>query len=209
MGFLGRSRGCDGLQARSPLDDLSERLGALQANLIVRARFGASFDGISGVTGGDTGSAAGFATGSFLPPHAKVIRRFLRTAGATGSDLGDRLRPSAMSGSLFRGFVVGISECIAGSGRRLNFFDIEKGAKLVKTPLGGGGLGVLVREGLVSPSLVSSAVDAMLALLIMDLRRARSGMICKSGFEVGCSVVFSAIVRRDAFRSDWVRTADF
>jgi len=45
----------------------------------------------------------------------------------------------------------------------------------VKAVFGKGGLGVFVLAGLVRPpSLVSSAVDAMLALLIIDRRRVRS-----------------------------------
>lgn len=47
--------------------------------------------------------------------------------------------------------------------------------------LGIGGLGVLVRAGLVNPpSLVSSAVEARLALLIIDRRRDKSVVTCIS-----------------------------
>jgi hypothetical protein len=43
---------------------------------------------------------------------------------------------------------------------------------------GGGGLGVLVREGLVRPvSLVKSAVEATLALLAMERLRSASARI--------------------------------
>lgn len=85
----------------------------------------------------------------------------------------------------------------------MEFFDSEKGPKLANIPAGGGGLGVLVREGLVSPSLVSSAVDAMLVLLIIDRRRDKSVLIWTSGFEVVGSGFFRAIVSRDSFRLDW------
>lgn len=48
---------------------------------------------------------------------------------------------------------------------------------------GKGGLGVFVRAGLVKPpSLVSSAVEARLALLIIDLRRDKFVATCISGF---------------------------
>ena len=58
----------------------------------------------------------------------------------------------------------------------------EYGAKLVYVVLGRGGLGVFVRAGLVRPpSLVSSAVDARLALLIIDRRRMRSVLTLTSG----------------------------
>ena len=89
------------------------------------------------------------------------------------------------------------------------FFDNEKGARLVNIPFGGGGLGVLAREGLVSPSLVSSAVDAKLVLLTIDRRRDKPVLTCTSGFEAVSPGVFKAIVSRDSFGSDWVRTADF
>ena len=180
----------------SSLGDLSEGFGPVQANLIVHARFGASFVGISCGVGSGTGDASGFATGSFLPPQAKVIHRFLGATSAAEGDFGDTLMRSATTGSLRWTFAAGGT---AGAGGCMDFVDSEKGAKLVNIVFGGGGLGVLVREGLVNPSLVSSAVDAKLALLITDRRRDRSVFTCTSGFEVGWSGVFSAFVRSDSF----------
>jgi hypothetical protein len=68
---------------------------------------------------------------------------------------------------------------------------------------GSGGLGVFVRAGLVKPvSLVRSAVDAMLMLLVMDRRRARPfEMECKGVCEEVCEssscVLSIALVRLD------------
>lgn len=94
----------------------------------------------------------------------------------------------------------------------MGFAAKEYGAKLVKVALGYGGLGVFVRAGLVSPpSLVSSAVDARLALLIIDRRRARSFEICISDLRISASVgdVWKAFVNRDTLRVLSGRTSDF
>jgi len=100
--FLGSSRALDacGVSGRSSLAGLSAGLGAVQANLMVHGRFGASFDGASVVAGCDVGGGAGFATASFLPPHANVIHRFLGATGAAGCDFGDMLMPSPAIDSL-------------------------------------------------------------------------------------------------------------
>jgi hypothetical protein len=81
----------------------------------------------------------------------------------------------------------------------------EYGAKLVYVDLGMGGLGVFVRAGLVNPpSLVSSAVEAKLALLIIDRRRVRSVVNRISDFAASFSGTFwNALVRRDSLRSAW------
>lgn len=89
------------------------------------------------------------------------------------------------------------------------FFEVnEYGAKLVYVDLGMGGLGVFVRAGLVNPpSLVSSAVEAKLALLIMDRRRVRSVANWISDFAASFSGVFwNAFVRSDSLRSACGRT---
>lgn len=84
----------------------------------------------------------------------------------------------------------------------------EYGAKLVYADLGMGGLGVFVRAGLVKPpSLVSSAVEAKLALLIIDRRRVRSVVKCISDFAASFSGAFwNALVRSDSLRSACGRT---
>jgi hypothetical protein len=195
---------------RSSLEDLSEGLGAVQANLIVHARcFGVSFAGTSWLTGCDTSGVTNFVAWSFLPPHAKVMHRFLGTTGVAGSTFGDTLMLFTTAGTLLETIVAGGAEGVAGMGDCIDFLESEKGPRLVNNPFGGGGLGVLVREGLVSPSLVSSAVDAKLVLLIIDRRRDKSVLTCMSGFEVVSSGLFNAIVSRDSFRSDRARTADF
>jgi hypothetical protein len=176
---------------------------------MVHGRFGVSLAGSSGVAVCDAGGTTSFVTGSFLPPHANVMHRFLGTTGAAGSAFGEPLMLPPITGSLFWVFVVGGAEGAAGLVGPMDLFDSEKGAKFVNIPLGGGGLGVLVREGLVSPSLVSSAVDAKLVLLIIDRRRDKSGLTCTPVFEVVVSVVFNANVSRDCFRSDWAGTVDF
>jgi hypothetical protein len=206
--FLGSSRAFDGcgVLGLSSLACLSAGLGAVQANLMVHGRFGASFAGASVVAGCDVGGAATFAAASFLPPHAKVIHRFLGATGAAGCDLGDTLMPSPTIDSLLGIVVIDGAASVGGC---MDLFDGEKGPKPANMAAGGGGLGVLVREGLVSPSLVSSAVDAMLALLIMDRRRDKSVLIRTAGFEVVVSGLFNAIVSRDSFRLDWACTADF
>lgn len=165
--FLGSSRVLAagwGVLGRSSLRGFSDGLGAVHANLIVHARFGVSF---VGVTGAEGCASVGRVTGSLVPTQAKVIQRFLGTTAA-GTDFGDTL-VSTVRASLF---------CSIGGpadvGGGIDFFDSEKGAKLVNVMLGGGGLGVLVRDGLVKPSLVSSAVDATLPLLAMDRRRDKS-----------------------------------
>lgn len=65
-----------------------------------------------------------------------------------------------------------------------------------------GGLGVLVRAGLVMPpSLVRSTVEAALALLIVDRRRDISVARCKSCVKVSAAgLVCNALVKRDSFR---------
>ena len=190
--------------------NLSEGLGAVQANLMVHARcFGVSFADTSGVTGCETGSALGFVTWSFLPPHAKVIHRFLGMTGVAGSVFGNTMVLFPTAGPLLSVLSTGGAEGVVGMGHCSGFFNNEKGPRLVNIPFGGGGLGVLVREGLVSPSLVSSAVDAKLVLLIIDRRRDKSVWICTSGFDVVSSGVFNAIVSRDSFPSDKARTTDF
>ena len=66
---------------------------------------------------------------------------------------------------------------------------------------GRGGLGVFVLAGLVRPpSLVSSAVDAMLALLCVDAReRARDGwQVLLTDGDLGLGLVRRACVRRDS-----------
>ena len=71
---------------------------------------------------------------------------------------------------------------VCTDGGWISFPPREKGAKEYVV-LGGGGLGVLVRAGLVRPpSLVSSAVEARLALLINDRRRDKVVVTCR-----GCS----------------------
>jgi hypothetical protein len=103
-----------------------------------------------------------------------------------------------------------ISTTVLGTGTGFaDFAANEYGAKLVYGILGKGGLGVLVRAGLVSPpSLVSSAVDAILALLIIDLRRDKSVAICITGFRSSTSGCSRALVRRDTFRSPCGRIED-
>jgi hypothetical protein len=128
------------------------------------------------------------------------MHRFLGTTGAAGVDFGDTL----ISGSLIWACDVGAS----GMGSWIDFFDSDKGPRLVNR-LGGGGLGVLVRDGLVNPSLVSSAVDARLALLIIDRRRDRCVLTCTSAFWWVVSGFFNARVSSDSFRSVCARTADF
>ena len=74
----------------------------------------------------------------------------------------------------------------------------------MKAVFGKGGLGVFVLAGLVRPpSLVSSAVDAMLALLIIDRRRVRSVVMWISDLwiSVSCSGAWNAFVRSDSFRT--------
>ena len=74
---------------------------------------------------------------------------------------------------------------------------------------GKGGLGVLVRDGLVNPpSLVSSAVDAKLALLSIDRRRDNSVVTWISGLDASTSGLFKARVRSDSFRSYGTRIID-
>ena len=67
--------------------------------------------------------------------------------------------------------------------------------------IGRGGLGVFVLAGLVRPpSLVSSAVDAMLALLCVDAwERAREGgQVLLIDGDLGVGLVRRACVRRDS-----------
>lgn len=185
---------------------LSDGLGPVQANLMVHGRLGASAAGAA-AAGGGTGGAAGLEGRSFLPPQAKVIQRLLgATSATTCVVLGETLMwLSAATWSLLSTLVVA-----DGRGGYIDFLDSEKGAKLVYVVFGGGGLGVLVRDGLVSPpSLVSSAVEGRLALLIIDRRRDRFVGRCSSGFDVSGSGVFSALVSSDSFRSDWLRIIDF
>ena len=86
---------------RSSLGDLSEGLGAVQANLMVHARcFGISFAGAEGVAGCETGGALDSVAWPFLSPHAKVIHRFLGIAGVADSVFGDTLTLFPTAGSL-------------------------------------------------------------------------------------------------------------
>lgn len=79
-----------------------------QANLILHSRFGASAVGTVAGTAvgsgaGGAGGAAGLTTGSFLPPHAKLIHRFLGGASTGGLVVGDTLTAPTISGLM--GFV--------------------------------------------------------------------------------------------------------
>ena len=69
---------------------------------------------------------------------------------------------------------------------------------------------MFVRAGLVRPpSLVSSAVDARLVLLIIERRRVKSVLTSIWDWVASISGFFwKAFVRRDSFRSLCSRTAD-
>lgn len=181
----------------------SKSLGAGHANLIVHRRFGAS---VAGRAAGDCGAiGVGCTTlaGLVLPPHANVIQRFLGTTSAGGCALGEMLSTSDrwdIESFISTGAAGPIGECTVPK---------EYGPKFVYASLGGGGLGVFVRAGLVNPpSLVSSAVEARLALLIMDRRRVRSVLtrMGASWFELIMSGLLRALVKRDSLRgaSKWI-----
>jgi hypothetical protein len=195
--FLVVSSGLDvfGVLGGSGSVIFSEGLGPIQANLMVLGRFGASVVGATVAVDSGAVGASGFGTGSLRAPHAKVMQRFLGATSAGDWVFGDVLMSSATMGSLFVLFV-------PGSTGSIDLATSENGAKLVNVSVGKGGLGVLVREGLVCPpSLVSSAVDAELALLFIDRRRDNSVVICTSGFfKTSGSGVFRALVSRDSFR---------
>ena len=75
---------------------------------------------------------------------------------------------------------------------------------------GGGGLGVLARDGLVRPvSLVKSAVDARLTLLVMERLRSAEKLICRLSGAASSSWFSSALVKRDEFPSPGLRTVVF
>lgn len=171
---------------------VSESFGPPHANLILHVRFGASVLVTVGSTGFGVGSAVGF-----RGPHAKVMQRFFGWASAGTVD---RVVTAsiclAVTGSMLSTFT------IDGAGGLIVFGPNEKGAKLEYIVLlGRGGLGVFVRAGLVRPpSLVRSAVDARLALLVVDLLRVISVATCISGLKVSDSgLVRRAFVRRDSF----------
>lgn len=177
------------------------------ANLILHSRFGASAVGtLVGPAAVSGLGAMGLATGSFLPPHAKLMHRFFGGASTGGLVVGDTLTLATISGE------IGIAGSAFAAGMVRGNGDFaaanEYGAKLVYVAFGRGGLGVFVRAGLVNPpSLVSSAVEARLALLIIDLRRDKSVATCISGF-VSASGLWSALVRSDSVRSDLGRIVD-
>lgn len=96
----------------------------------------------------------------------------------------------------FSALMTGLSFVVGG-------FPMTNGASFMYVVVGYGGLGVVVRAGLViPPSLVRSAVDAALAILMIDLRRARS--VAKRISGLGASVGLArwkALVSSDSLRS--------
>jgi hypothetical protein len=157
------------------MDLSNDELVLPQANLILLSRFGASAETTA------TGVATGLVAGSFLPPHAKLIQRFLGCASTRWLVVGDTLALATISGET--GFSISASPAAEFVGGKAALVADKHGAKLAYVAAGKGGLGVLVRAGLVRPpSLVSSAVEARLALLIIDLRRDKSIDTCICGF---------------------------
>lgn len=80
------------------------------ANLILHSRFGASAAGAVARTGAGSGAGgvAGLPTGSFLPPHAKLIHRFLGGASTIGLVVGDTLTLGTILGDMgFAGSTLG------------------------------------------------------------------------------------------------------
>lgn len=66
------------------------------------------------------------------------------------------------------------------------------------------GLGVLALVGLVKPSLVRSAVDAVLVVLLAERWRVISVVMSRFGFAFSvCTGWVRALVRSDCLRSAW------
>ena len=126
---------------------------------------GCSSTGLSaGFVSGDWLCGADF-FGSGLGPHAKEMQRFFASASTAASWLAFSA-PVVAAG--IRALISVLPESFADG---CEFCFKPTTASCGKEKTGGGGLGVLVRAGLVKPvSGVSSAVDARLTVLFIDLR---------------------------------------
>lgn len=121
-----------------------------------------------------------------VPPQANIIRRFRPRVFSIAAS------PTSATEGL-SSLVTGAMSTLTGSA--LGLFMLRR---LWKRPGGGGGLGVAERDWLVtSPSLVSSAVDAMLAVLWEDVvENPRDVCVDSSGLDSAKM----ARVKRDSLR---------
>ena len=176
-----------------PLEGPSVEILVGHANLIVQARFG----GAVGCSVVDFGLDAGGDLGVSFRPQAKVMQRLRPRLASTAFSLKSEV------GRCCRGPM--FSSCrIMETGWSKSVL-LKIGAMLGNVVDGSGGLGVLVRvPGVVKPpSLVSSAVDAVLLLLHVE---ADDNPLDSVDFGLDSSTgdpdpeEFKALVRSDSLR---------
>ena len=188
-----------GLAARArrdllALDGASVEIFDGHANLIVQTRFGGS--GIcSGEGFGFAASSAGL--GTSFRPHANEIHRFRPKVASTTCS------PGVVAAAFCNGPMISSSCRMIETGSSKGFL-LKIGTMLRNVDKGSGGLGVLVLvPGLVRPpSLVSSAVEALLLLHVETHDIPRLGPEISARSSVG-ELVFecNALVKSDSLRA--------
>ena len=123
--------------------DLSAREG--QANVSMRFRFGGSASSVCSACSALGSGTTAFGGSGAVALHANIMQRFLPKVFSTAA--------SPVSGT------AGVTTLDEGS--FLSMSDVNGGYRVA----GGGGLGVADLGGVEVPSLVSSAVEPMLAVL--------------------------------------------
>jgi len=177
-----------------PLEGPSVEILVGHANLIVQARFG----GAVGCSVVDFGLDAGGDLEVSFRPQAKVMQRLRPRLASTAFSLKSEV------GRCCRGPMFSSSCRIMETGWSKG--DLLIGAMLRNVVDGSGGLGVLVRvPGLVKPpSLVSSAVDAVLLLLHVEANDNPLDSVLDSGLDSPTGdpspEEFKAPVRSDSSR---------